>query len=116
VTEVPTVVRVHLDDGVWWGEADKLPGFSDKLPGFSVAADHLPDLIIRARETLAEVVGTDVEIYVHVDHVEAAAREMRRVEQYRFLAETGVDPDEEDDVEVVLERLRRIHQERPASA
>ncbi len=38
-------------------------------------------------------------------------REQRREEQYRFLAETAVDPDDEEDVDVVLERLRRVRQE-----
>lgn len=37
-------------------------------------------------------------------------REERRQAQYQFLADTAVDPGEEDDVDAVLERLRRIRQ------
>ena len=59
------VVTVHLEQTedepralVWWGE-------SDAVTGFSVAADHLPDLIRRAQESLAEVVGaSDIEFQV----------------------------------------------------
>ena len=56
-TEEATVdveLRVHLervDDAdtrwVWW--ADSVP-----LPGFSAAADHLPDLLSRARDVIRE--------------------------------------------------------------
>jgi excisionase family DNA binding protein len=38
-------------------------------------------------------------------------REQRREAQYQFLADTAVDPDDEEDVEVVLARLRRVRQE-----
>ncbi len=38
-------------------------------------------------------------------------REERREAQYRFLAETAVDPDEEEDLEVMLERLRQARRE-----
>lgn len=35
----------------------------------------------------------------------------RREEQYRFLEETAIDPDEEEDLETVLERLREARRE-----
>jgi excisionase family DNA binding protein len=38
-------------------------------------------------------------------------REERREAQYRFLEETAIDPDDEEDVEVVLDRLRRVRRE-----
>ena len=51
------VVTIHLEQTqdeprafVWWGE-------SDAVAGFSAAADHLPELITRAQEALAEVAG-----------------------------------------------------------
>ena len=40
---------------VWWGE-------SDEVPGFSVAADHLPQLLQRAREALHAEVDTDIDL------------------------------------------------------
>ena len=36
--------------------------------------------------------------------------EERREEQYRLLEETAVDPDEEEDLDVVLDRLRKARQ------
>ena len=38
-------------------------------------------------------------------------REQRRERQYQFLADTAVDPNEEENVDAVLERLRRVRQE-----
>jgi hypothetical protein len=65
-------LRVHLEatgeigDGfVWWAE-------SDDEPGFSAAADHLPELLARARAALAEIRGEEVAIVTQMEFDDAA--------------------------------------------
>ena len=45
-------LRVHLEPGegtewVWWAD-------SEQLPGFTAAADHLPDLLAKAKDVIRE--------------------------------------------------------------
>jgi hypothetical protein len=64
-------LRIHLEPAgdidagfVWWAE-------SDQVPGFTAAADHLPELIDRARAALIEIEGPDVEILPQMEFDDA---------------------------------------------